>query len=369
MSDGTFLAAEYSSPVHYQNEDGEWIDYDNSLSKIAATDEQETLFGQSAVYETNNEKTNVVFAEKANSNCLISIEADNFPISWNYQSAKNSRIKIVENDRDLTGDDAFLTLENISKEAIYENIYPNVDLQFVVGTDGTKENIILKNNKAQSTFTVRYDIGCLQANVIDEKTIQFVYGEDVIYTISAPYMIDASGAFSETVSLSVKKNHNGKLTVDITADEEWLSDENRVFPVTVDPTVMTQLERNNIDSVFIASSNEYKDTNFSDVGHMIVGRESAYYDYCRSLFKFTLPTLNKGDMVVAATMSVYNNNTEFYSNETPDMQVNAHMITSSWSLGTVKWSNQPSYSSTVSDYEFIKKSGKTGWRNFDISLK
>ena len=90
MSDGTFLAAEYSSPVHYQNEDGEWIDYDNSLSKSAATDEQETLFGQSTVYETNNEKTNVVFAEKANSNCLISIEADNFPISWNYQSAKTA---------------------------------------------------------------------------------------------------------------------------------------------------------------------------------------------------------------------------------------------------------------------------------------
>ena len=367
MSDGTFMAAEYSSPVHYQNEDGEWVDYDNSLSRNRATDEQEALFGQSTVYETNNEKTNVVFAEKANSNCLISIETDSYPISWNYQSAKNSRIKINDRNQDLTGDDAFLTLENISKEAIYENIYPNVDLQFVVGTDGTKENIILKNNNAQNVFTVRYDIGSLQATVIDEKTIQLVDGEDVIYTISAPYMIDANGAFSENVSLSVKKNHNGKLTVDITADEEWLSDESRVFPVTVDPTVMTKLKKDDIDSVFIASSNAYKDTNFSTVGHMVVGRESSSYNYCRSLFKFTLPTLNKGDMVVAATMSVYNDETEFYSDGTPDMQVNAHMITSSWSLETVKWSNQPSYSSTVSDYEFIKKSAKTGWRNFDIS--
>ena len=66
-------------------------------------------------------------------------------------------------------------------------------------------------------------------------------------------------------------------------------------------------------------------------------------------------------------MSVYNYETEFYSEETPDMQIDAHMITSKWSLGSVKWSNQPSFSKIISDYEFVKKSAKTGWRNFDIS--
>ena len=180
-------------------------------------------------------------------------------------------------------------------------------------------------------------------------------------------MSDANGEFSENLSLSVRKNHNGMLTVDLEADKEWLSSTDRAFPVTVDPTVETELSKASIDSVFVASSSSYKDVNFSDVGHMVVGREATYYNYCRSLFKFTLPTLNKGDMVVSAKISVYNSNTEFYSSTTPDMQVNAHKITSAWTLDKVKWSNQPSYSSTVADYEFVKKSSPTGWRNFDIS--
>ncbi len=367
MSDGTFMAAQYQFPIHYRDENGEWLDFDNSLTKDAATDEQKEFFGQGNVYETNNRKSNTVFAEKANSNCLVLMEDEKFPVSWNYQSAKNSRIRIIDHKQKPTGDESFLTLKNIGEEVLYENVFPDVDIQFIVGPDGTKENIILKSNKAKNVFTARYNIGNLTAKVIDEKNIQLVDGDNVVYTISAPYMSDANGEFSENLSLSVRKNHNGMLTVDLEADKEWLSSADRAFPVTVDPTVETELSKASIDSVFVASSSSYKDVNFSDVGHMVVGREATYYNYCRSLFKFTLPTLNKGDMVVSAKMSVYNCNTEFYSSTTPDMQINAHKITSAWTLDKVKWSNQPSYSSTVADYEFVKKSSPTGWRNFDIS--
>ena len=33
MSDGTFIAAQYNMPVHYQNEEKQWVEYDNSLKK------------------------------------------------------------------------------------------------------------------------------------------------------------------------------------------------------------------------------------------------------------------------------------------------------------------------------------------------
>lgn len=56
--------------------------FDNSLTKDAATDEQKEFFEQGNVYETNNRKLNTVFAEKANSNCLVLMEDEKFPVSW-----------------------------------------------------------------------------------------------------------------------------------------------------------------------------------------------------------------------------------------------------------------------------------------------
>lgn len=81
MSDGSYLAAQYDEPVHYENDNGEWIDYDNNLTKSEATETQEEIFGQSTVYKTNNENSNIVFAEKSNSNTLVLIEDKEYPIS------------------------------------------------------------------------------------------------------------------------------------------------------------------------------------------------------------------------------------------------------------------------------------------------
>ena len=94
MSDGSFIAAQYDTPIHYVNSEGEWIEYDNSLSEIEATEEQAALFGETELYTTGNETKNVVFAPKSNSNTLVSYEAKDYPISLNYQSAKKSYIKV-----------------------------------------------------------------------------------------------------------------------------------------------------------------------------------------------------------------------------------------------------------------------------------
>ncbi len=237
MSDGSYLAAQYDEPVHYENDNGEWIDYDNNLTKSEATETQEEIFGQSTVYKTNNENSNIVFAEKSNSNTLVLIEDKEYSISWNYQSAKNSRIKVIENNEVLEGDDAFLTLDHIEKEVLYENFFSNIDLQYIVKPSGSKENIILKNKEAQNSFTVSYNIGDLTANVVDEKTIELTDGEIVHYIISAPYMYDANGEISEDLTMTVTKNKNGKLKIELAADREWLDDENRAYPVVIDPSV------------------------------------------------------------------------------------------------------------------------------------
>ena len=136
LSDGSFMVTQYDTPIHYQDTNGNWIDYDNSVSKINATDEQISLFGNVDLYKTNNLINNVVFAAKGNSNTLLAYENVEYPISLNYKSSKNSKIKINNNATQLNGNDRFLTLTNINQEVIYEDIFRNADLQYIVNPTG-----------------------------------------------------------------------------------------------------------------------------------------------------------------------------------------------------------------------------------------
>ena len=366
MSDGSFIAAQYDTPIHYLNSEGEWVEYDNSLSEIEATEEQADLFGETELYTTGNETKNVVFAPKSNSNTLVAYEAKNYPISLNYQSTKKSYIKVDKKELNLKGNDAYLTLPNISQEVIYEDVFNDVDLQYIVTPSELKENIILKSNEAENEFTVNYNIGELTAEIVDSQTINLKNNDDVIiYTISAPYMYDSNGVVSEDVTLTVDKNKNGKLRVNISADREWLQNEERVYPVVIDPTIETETTKEAIDSVFVAKNSSYANTNFVDRREMLVGRETSAYGYCNSLFKFALPTLKKGDMVVAADLNVYYYAYDRYTSTINSMQVNAHMLKGSWDKSTVTWNKCPTIESTVLDYQIFTTT--LGWMAFDIS--
>ena len=156
LSDGSFMVAQYNTPVHSQNESGEWVDIDNTIAKTDATAEQKELFGTDELYATNKTVDNIVFAEKSNSNTLVSYEAKDYPISLNYQSAKKSYIEIVEDEIEAIGDDSFLTLSDITQQVIYEDVFNDVDLEYIVSPVGLKENIILKSKSAQNSFTVNY---------------------------------------------------------------------------------------------------------------------------------------------------------------------------------------------------------------------
>ena len=344
MSDGSYLAAQYDEPVHYENDNGEWIDYDNNLTKSEATETQEEIFGQSTVYKTNNENTNIVFAEKSNSNTLVLIEDKEYPISWNYQSAKNSRIKVIEHNNALEGDDAFLTLDNIEKEVLYENFFSNVDLQYIVNPSSSKENIILKNQKAQNSFTVSYNIGELTANVVDEKTIELTDGETVHYIISAPYMYDANGEISEDLTMTVTKNKNGKLKIELVANREWLDDENRVYPVVIDPSVSGTT---NSESTGVAISV----SNFTSTGNT---SSNLAVGYSSSLGKSAIKvntTFDPDDFNrrLDFITSAYLNFT-VATNPSSNMYIYAYQATS----GTPSWSDiSNAYLDTVIDYRQV----------------
>ena len=364
LSDGSFMVAQYNTPIHYQNESGEWVDIDNTITKTDATAEQKELFGTDELYATNKTVDNVVFAEKSNSNTLVSYEAKDYPISFNYQSAKKSYIEIVEDEIEAIGDDSFLTLSDITQQVIYEDVFNDVDLEYIVSPVGLKENIILKSKSAQSSFTVNYNIGELTAEVVDGRTINLMADNKIIYIISAPYMVDSNGEKSESLFFEVDKNNNGKIRVNIVADSEWLQESKRVYPVIIDPEITTERTKDAINTSMIANSSAYKNNNWHNYGETIVGGEETY-GICRTLAEIELPDLDKGDVVVSAKFNVYNFDLYYSAGYTYDMQVNIHRIDESWKANEVTWSNMPDIETVVTDYQIFTQG--SAWRTFDIT--
>lgn len=347
MSDGSYVLAQYNSSVHYLTNENEWVDIDNTLYENAATTVQAEVFGQSNIIRTKSEETNIVFAEKANSNTLVFFDDEKYPISLNYQSMKNSRAEITEKSTEFQGDEEFLNLSHLTDEIIYEDAYKNVDLQYIVSSNGIKENIILKNASAQNSFVVNYNIGELSAKAISKNEIHLLDGKDVIYVLSAPVMYDANGNSSSEIELNITKNKNGKIRFEILPDENWLS--TAVYPVTIDPSII-------------------EDKNYSISGICVNGTSTSTENFTlSSQGSYALLDIQKIDAndfvdhVVSAKLKL----PVVSGSATSSGRVYVREITGNWKSDDGITNTNPSVATTVEDYVNITSTTKT--LSFDLT--
>ena len=156
MSDGSTMAAQYEYPVHYKDNNDEWVEYNNSLSELNenATEYESGTASNEKYYKNQNSNINVNLSNKAKLNNMIKVEFDDYMVSWGYKGTNYSKGKLVDNTEELTGNDAFLAQENLMSEMLYENIYDNIDLQCLVNSLGVKENFIIKSKKSNFIFTL-----------------------------------------------------------------------------------------------------------------------------------------------------------------------------------------------------------------------
>ena len=261
LEGGLMLAAQYPMPVHYQSEDGAWVEYDNSLTEETITPEEaaEALAEEPSIQQANavalaeqltaddlteyaNKQSDLParLAKTAKQNKMFTLTKDGRELSWGYEDANKSRIEIVENTlpEGLSEREQKMAVPKVSQEAWYRELYTGVDLQVHLLPTGLKENLILKDKDARRSFEMAYKTDGLTPVQVDARTIALHNEEgETVYTLSAPVMTDAEGASSDALTLTLKDVKNKKFTVELTADDAWLDAEDRVYPVTVDPEV------------------------------------------------------------------------------------------------------------------------------------
>ncbi|MDE8731913.1 DNRLRE domain-containing protein [Eubacteriales bacterium DFI.9.88] len=361
LGGGQEMTVFHGGEVRYENEKGELVDYDPSLVKIQdgeKTDQDQNL--DEYAYENK---------EGDKKQYIPQTLSEKTPILMEY---KDYRITFAPTDKTLKQTGAGKEPVEIKKEKIpttYEQeeklpinaVYGDKEaiLTYTSGEHGIKETLTLEKKPESNVFQYRLQLKGMTArkNVTDQGiTLYDQESGDIVGDISAPWMNDASGdAFSEAITYQLKKDGDkeGQYLLSMTIDEAYLSDPQRQYPVTVDPSTTWRGSSKVKDAYIISGS--YKNTNFYESGTKVMPAGKNSTGTHRTCIQFTdIKKTIKGCTVTSAKLTVYETGTG-----ASKQKVGAHRIKESWSPGSVTWTKRPAFVSTAYSTITTKKTAKT----------
>lgn len=164
--------------------------------------------------------------------------------------------------------------------------------------------------------------------------------------IPKPFMYDSRPderspygyAWSDDVTQEVKQD-GSKITLTLTADEKWLKDPTRKFPITIDPTIIIQPTPGDgagtsQDAMINSSA---PTSNFDQSWRLSVGSDPTQTS--RALVKFDLSSIPQGTIIDAARVQLYYDQTfcAGCANSDNEVRFSLHEVKQDWDPKTVTW--------------------------------
>lgn len=392
LSDGTYQATTYSTPIHYEDENGQWIDIDNTLDA--------QMSGEETIYLAENGNTILSFPESLNEGSATTIAKNDFEISFSLdmegldgydggiiefkteETLSSNLIKeqIEENilevdgletvdDLDLSTNESALTesqfdlaekeilemnedittLTNLTSAIEYTNALPSTDIEYIITSTYVKESIIVNEMQDSHVYIFDFDFGDLEFEINDDSSITFY--EDCehiipVFNIAAPYAYDSNGVFDYNVTQELIEI-DGEWKLIISADEDWMNSEERSYPVVIDPTIVYEMVNECLVSdTYVTNYWLYTGDNSSKTS-MTVGYREDLDTWARSYIRVELPDIPENSTIINAQITYAAKNINGES-----LSVNAYQVPDSWvstNSANYTWSNQP-FDSTKNSY-------------------
>lgn len=215
MGQGKFQVTQYTYPIHFKDQDGNWQDINIDINPISAWEFK---------FASTENAFKTYFYDYTNpNNHLVSIEA-------NTDDGRELWINFKLDGATPT------STQTTSDTFTFVDCFPNVDVQYLINNETLKENIILKEKTDLRNFLFTLKLGNVKVSEIDgEIVFQDELNDDVIFKLNAPFMIDANGTFSDNVSYHITEKDGFQAINVVINDEEYL--ENAIYPVTIDPPI------------------------------------------------------------------------------------------------------------------------------------
>ncbi len=354
QSDGTYLQVYSNTPLH-SKKNGEYVNINNCLEKV----ENETK----TYWKNKRGKYDVTFPKTIKGK----IKVTNKDYSLQIQMKENADIESVTGSAVTATGSAIADVENESVKAdfskqnrekdysqylpynkgtiAYESKDGLASVQYETYANKIKESIVLDSTEAaQESYVYEIDADGLKAKKKKDGSIVFYQKKEnkPVYLLEAPYMFDSSDAqeTSRNIKVSLKKKKDNLYEVTYAPDEKWLTDEKRVYPVTIDPTIYIggsmYSDTSELSGVTISASSPDGRSN-SSIVDLNTDKSNAY------LFK---TNVIPGHEVALLSAKLQLESTVGDSTA----MVGVKEITSDCDFATVSWNNKPTVSDTWMDY-------------------
>ena len=325
LEDGSYIATQYSSPVHYRDESGAWQNIDNTLTESGS--------------ELVTSDARVKFIKKTTGNgSIFTLHDGDTKITLSLAGANKKVSGIVTNteETETTEIGKLMSLEGLTSRIRYNEILDGVDIEYVLDSLSIKENIIIKEKSDEYSYTFTLALNGLEAELLANGDISITKSGEQKYKIPAPVVFDSadSTAPATAAGYSLTDNGNGKYTLTVSVSSEWMNSDERVYPVTLDPAV-------------IKGSSSILDTygTHGVTSGLASSTTLRVSDYITLIKLNALPALPTGAKVSNATLTMFRTSgTGGY--------VGASPINSSWSQTAVNVSDL-TYGSVL-DYAYTK---------------
>ncbi|MBI5231391.1 MAG: RHS repeat protein, partial [Coriobacteriales bacterium] len=282
-------------------------------------------------------------------------------LTGDWVSIETSRVALFLRPTSLTRSDAAPVTKTLTTArsatatgVVYTDAFQGASLEYESRADGLKETIVVSEPTSDTAFGFDLKIEGATPRLEEDGSVSITpSGESSpSMSIPRPFMFDARES-SDGLGYSDKVHYeiSGEAPVwklAVVADAGWMNDPARVWPVRIDPTVVTTSGQPAADT-YVRSDNQT--TNYSGATGLWVNNHHQTYDYIMySLLQpgstFTGDLASKaasGYKVVAARMSM-----KVLSVNTAGT-IRGSRATSSVNITTVTWATKPSGSTPFTD--------------------
>ncbi|WP_157856385.1 FG-GAP-like repeat-containing protein [Actinacidiphila yeochonensis] len=339
-ADGTYTTRVYKDPTFYKASDGSWEPVDTTVSARSVERSAWTTgpMTTDSGWAVDDSQSPLRFAPTAAGECVVTMRLDgSHAVGYGVAGA------------------AAVPGRASGDTVSYADARPGADLALRATAGGVKEDIVLKSADAPAdwVFPLRLE-GLTASQAVDGSVVFSDESGKERASLPKGWMEDSAvdprsgdGAISTGVTLSLV-TYRGAPAVRMHADETWLHDSARVFPVRIDPSVSSADDNSDtyVESPY--------DQDFSGDLELKVGTYDGGAHKANAFMKFdSVSTSLKNEYVLGAQLYMYN--TWAYS--CTAASVSAYPVTQSWTSTSATSYPGPSVGSALGSASFAR-----GWR-------
>ena len=234
-NDGTAKSVISSAALHY---------FDEEKGRLETIDG--TLTEKDGCFVTRKGGCRAELAKDLSDSRTLRFGKENANLEWKYLP-KAPRAAVAR--AAVSAAESVPARINAASEAKFEEADENTDLEYQFFGDNVKENIIVKSQAEEYVYSFELKTNGLELKLSEDNSSIELYSsrtnaagereEKKEFTIPSPFMYDRKGERSDDVYYEIEQKPEGDYIFRVIADAEWVNAEEREFPVTIDPQIVT----------------------------------------------------------------------------------------------------------------------------------